>query len=123
MLNTQAVFNQVCAALIAQGRPSKLINGVCLYRGPDGIKCAVGYLIPDSMLGDDFNQSSVYHLPREVQEYLTETVMGATSVKEIDEASYRLGQLQTVHDTEGRIAPTWVDGFKIGLASSHGRSS
>ena len=30
-----------------QGKPSVGPNGACLYRGPDGTKCAIGALIPD----------------------------------------------------------------------------
>jgi len=34
-------------AVIAQGEKS-LGEGGCLYRGPNGLKCAIGHLIPDS---------------------------------------------------------------------------
>lgn len=36
----------VYAKLIEQGGPSSS-NGECLYRGPHGLKCAAGILIPD----------------------------------------------------------------------------
>lgn len=37
--------------------PSK--ENKCLYRGPNGLKCAVGVLIDDEHFSEDFNSSSV----------------------------------------------------------------
>jgi len=36
-------------AIGKQGRPSVGDKDRCLYRGPDGLKCAAGHVIPDSM--------------------------------------------------------------------------
>lgn len=44
----QQVFNYVVLALVMQGNRSVDNNGMCLYRSPDGRKCAAGHLIPDS---------------------------------------------------------------------------
>lgn len=48
----QEVFDQVKDHLLKQGKRSLRVsqyNGVqCLYRGPDGLKCAAGCLIADS---------------------------------------------------------------------------
>lgn len=49
----QEVFNKATAAVIAQGVRSS--NGdeagaTCLYRGPNGIKCAVGHLLSDEQM-------------------------------------------------------------------------
>ena len=42
------VFDKVSAHLLAQGRRSAAREGgACLYRGPDGLRCAVGCLIDD----------------------------------------------------------------------------
>jgi hypothetical protein len=46
----QEIFNIVARHLILQGERSILSgsrSGLCLYRGPDGKKCAGGVLIPD----------------------------------------------------------------------------
>ena len=44
--NDQQVFDYVLEKLREQGCQSKYM-GKCLYRGPDGLKCAAGHLIPD----------------------------------------------------------------------------
>lgn len=44
--NAQEAFNTMVRHLVKQGRKSANEKG-CLYRGPDGLKCAFGCLIPD----------------------------------------------------------------------------
>lgn len=45
-MDKQATFNKVVTALIAQGCRSS--DGTrCLYRGPNGTKCAIGLLVDD----------------------------------------------------------------------------
>ena len=46
-MTPQEAFETVANHLLAQGRPSKNEKGMCVYRGPNGLKCAVGALIPD----------------------------------------------------------------------------
>lgn len=46
-MDRQAIFNQVRDHLLAQGVRSVNQHGACLYRGPDGRKCAIGALISD----------------------------------------------------------------------------
>lgn len=46
-MTPQEAFKTVAKHVLAQGRPSKNEEGMCVYRGPDGLKCAVGALIPD----------------------------------------------------------------------------
>ncbi len=45
-MNKQEVYNKAKAALLAQGCKS-VHNNSCMYRSPDGKKCAVGHLIDD----------------------------------------------------------------------------
>jgi hypothetical protein len=52
----QAVFNKVAKHLLKQKERSVgSLNGRdrCLYRGPNGLKCAVGCLIPNKMYSPD----------------------------------------------------------------------
>ncbi len=52
MLSQQETFNYIVNHLRKQGRKSmRYINccSECVYRGPDGTKCAVGFLIPDDI--------------------------------------------------------------------------
>lgn len=48
----QQIFDQVARAIIAQGKPS-VDDTHCLYRAPDGSKCAAGHLIPDDEYSPD----------------------------------------------------------------------
>jgi len=45
-MTPQEIFDTVVAHLLQQGKQSK--SNVCLYRSDDGLKCAIGALIPDS---------------------------------------------------------------------------
>lgn len=48
-MNLQQIFTTITTALIKQGKPSTTEDGSCKYRGPDGLKCAIGHLIPDNL--------------------------------------------------------------------------
>jgi len=48
-VEAQELFDYIVEAIVKQGRPSVGDNDRCLYRGPDGLKCAAGHVIPDSM--------------------------------------------------------------------------
>jgi hypothetical protein len=49
MMTKQEIFDKVATHLLRQGKKSTLNDStpLCLYRGPDGISCAVGCLIKD----------------------------------------------------------------------------
>lgn len=47
MMNAQEFFDTTVTVLRAQGGPSINEKGVCLYRGPNGRKCAAGIHITD----------------------------------------------------------------------------
>ena len=40
-------FEYVLRRINEQGKPSMNDEDQCMYRGPDGLKCAAGHLIPD----------------------------------------------------------------------------
>ena len=46
-MTKQEVFNKVWDHIIAQGTPSLDDRGYCLYRGPNGLKCAAGIFLTD----------------------------------------------------------------------------
>jgi len=50
-MTKQEMFDKACEGLAAQGwQKSRALNGAaCLYRGPYGLKCAVGHIIPDEI--------------------------------------------------------------------------
>ena len=55
--SAQEVFDQVAAHLLKQNAKSvsQPALGQCLYRGPNGVKCAAGCLIGDDEFNDDLN--------------------------------------------------------------------
>lgn len=48
-------------AVVRQGRKS-IRGGSCRYRGPDGLKCAVGHLIKDEYYSEEMEGKSI-HVP------------------------------------------------------------
>ena len=60
-MTNQEVFTKVKNHLLSQMKHSK--NGEsCLYRGPDGLKCAIGALIPDDLYTPDLESNDIDHL-------------------------------------------------------------
>lgn len=43
----QEAFDHIVKAVVKQGRPSVTAAGTCMYRGPEGLKCAAGHLLED----------------------------------------------------------------------------
>ena len=64
-MNEQKLFNKAYAGLAKQGfqRSSNPGNG-CLYRGPNGFKCAIGHAIPDSKYKKSMDSQSLGSEPR-----------------------------------------------------------
>lgn len=58
----QEVFDLVVNHLREQGCKSIGENGVCLYRGSNGTKCAVGVLIPDNLYILEMEGKSILEL-------------------------------------------------------------
>lgn len=46
------VYDKVALHLLAQGKKAMDDEGACIYRAPDGCKCAIGALIPDEVYTD-----------------------------------------------------------------------
>lgn len=59
-MNNQEFFDAVVKALVKQGVPSySSEDESCMYRGPNGVKCAIGLLIPD----EEYNDNPVEEIP------------------------------------------------------------
>lgn len=55
-----ALFDKVVAHLLKQNAKSETSpGGFCKYRGPNGLKCAVGFLISDKAYSDSIEYASV----------------------------------------------------------------
>lgn len=58
MLTKRQIFETVRDHLLSQGERSEKDNR-CLYRGPDGLKCAVGCLINDEFYSETFENIAI----------------------------------------------------------------
>lgn len=63
-MTAQEAYDKVLFALRKQRQQSTDSSGACLYRGPDGLKCAVGHLLPDHLYSDSFEMTGAEQLPR-----------------------------------------------------------
>jgi hypothetical protein len=61
-IEAQELYDFVVAAIVKQGRPSVGDNDRCLYRGPDGLKCAYGHVHPDSMYSENMENRDIQEL-------------------------------------------------------------
>lgn len=52
-MTAQKIFDKIVTHLRTQNAVSATANGLCLYRSPDGKKCAVGCMIPDDVYDPD----------------------------------------------------------------------
>ena len=59
MPTLQETFDIVASHLLRQGRRSVDSEGRCLYRGPNGLKCGAGCLIPDELYDPDIEGRGV----------------------------------------------------------------
>jgi hypothetical protein len=103
----QMIFNTVYTHLMLQGRSSVSATGHCKYRGPNGTKCAVGFLIPDSKYIEEIEGLAVHNL---VDLY-------PQVFKIADALLPMLSRMQMVHDSASHCDPEQfrayvTDGFQ-----------
>ena len=102
-MTLQAIFNIVYVALLTQNAKSVEapspdnedgILASCLYRGPNGTKCAVGHLITDEAFAFDpsCNASSV-------RDYNVQQMLQKSGVPTDLQTIGFLGSLQRIHDS------------------------
>lgn len=62
-MNNQQAFNQMVEHLRKQKKRSYEESiSTCLYRGPNGLKCAIGALIPDELYREEMEGMAVTRL-------------------------------------------------------------
>ena len=89
-MTRQEIFDKVVAHFAVQ-REAAAEDGVCMYRTPDGRKCAIGALIPDEVYSQRLEDKSVGALLLEFPD-----IMRASGLSEGDLCF--LFALQDVHD-------------------------
>ena len=98
-MTTQEAFNTMVKHLRAQGVPSIDYRIGCLYRGPNGLKCAVGCLISDEEYRPDMETFKASVLIRN-------GVVSGLSEVDLD----LLDRMQRLHDCNH--PDDWEDGFQ-----------
>lgn len=88
----QEIFDLACKGMLRQGRKSLNESNFCAYRGRDGLKCAVGHIIPDNLYMEEFDERDGEHYTS-VMRKLRDHIM-----VEDDRGLTLLGRLQLVHD-------------------------
>lgn len=117
-LTPQQIFDKVALHLLRQGLVSVNSAGNCLYRSPEGLKCAIGCLIPDERYSPDFEGGDANTV-----DYLiahNSRFAGALKATGIDTQHHvsrdLLASLQKLHD---HTAPrAWGD-VLVGLARAY----
>lgn len=100
LLNEQEVFDKIITSLRKQGKKSEDENGVCLYRGEDNCKCAVGHLIPDDLYHPSMETWGIDSF--EIRRALLEVV---------DHSSFDLiTAMQRIHDRN--LVSQWESSFR-----------
>lgn len=100
-LDRQMVFNDVWTKLFEQGGRSMLPDGrMCAYRGKDGLKCAVGHLIPDDAYRSNIEGTSAYY---DEVSGLIDRKYG--TVSDIPDDPDFLRELQNIHDGLPDVPP------------------
>ena len=95
-MERQELINRTYQLLVAQGGPSAELaeNGIsCLYRGPDGRKCAAGHWIPDDKYTHHLEQRPANC--DSVRDALPEALRD-------EDLLYTLRTMQSAHDAAAR---------------------
>lgn len=108
MKTRQEIFNTVATHLLTQNAKSfsHFVDSFgdwredCFYRGCDGLKCAIGALIPDDCYMPEFERHSILYLFKEFSKDFH--MMGLDSV----DGDF-LFDLQLIHD--GEPAASWKE--------------
>lgn len=110
-MTRQELFTTIANHLLTQNArsmvPSKHHTGAstCLYRSPDGLKCAAGAAIPDDVYDPSMEQIGIRTL-----------IQHRSELRYLEEHGPMLQDLQNMHDREqprfwpqslGRIAAIW----------------
>jgi hypothetical protein len=98
-VEAQELYDYIVEAIVKQGRPSVGDNDRCLYRGPDGLKCAAGHVIPDSMYSEDMENRALFQLKD--QKKIPKSLIRHAGLMSL---------LQDVHD-EPLIRADFLNGF------------
>lgn len=90
-MNKQELFDKAVGGVIKQGAPSIRLSGqpgpICCYRNGEGLKCAIGQIIPDDKYETRFDTEGL----------ATSEVLNAIGIKSDDDQEFLI-DLQECHD-------------------------
>jgi hypothetical protein len=91
-MTLQEVFNKVVTHMLTQMKQAAGPDRVCMYRAPDGTKCAIGCLIQDEDYNPRMEGRTVYALNslNMLPDYLVDLKVSSP---------HFLAELQTIHDS------------------------
>lgn len=92
-MTTREIFNKVKTALLKQNVQCKDVNGNCVHINKNGLRCAIGHIIPNEIFDRKFNHSTLH----ELLIYPQFQVILPTDI-DSDSGFYFLRDLQTIHD-------------------------
>jgi hypothetical protein len=93
-MNNQEAFDAMVQHLRNQGKQSKFeYSTICAYRTPDGLKCAVGALIPDELYSKEMERTDIYNLVIESKGFPKLGELFANVNLEL------LSEMQDIHDS------------------------
>ena len=96
-MTDQEAFETMVRHLRKQGRTSVNARGACAYRGPKGLRCAVGCLIPDDQYKRSFEGETAECIAKKVP-----------ALSDIEPGI--LSEMQSIHDDCD--VSQWEEGFK-----------
>jgi len=99
-MTLQEIFTKVKAHLLTQNTQSVDSGSNCCYRGPDGLMCAVGCLIPDALYSPSLES-------RVATSAALQPALRAAGLLDEPGALHLLSDLQAVHDKSP--ASFWPD--------------
>lgn len=113
-MEAQEIFDKIMAHLRAQNARAADVSG-CLYRTDDGLKCAMGCLIPDKLYNHTMEGKGVSSLivdHPELFKYL--------GIEDHASTYFLLRDMQSLHDDDLYPKKGWIEkaydiGFKYNL--------
>jgi hypothetical protein len=122
MLTRQEIFDKVATHLLTQKQQSLGPDG-CMYRGDNGLKCAIGVLIPDDKYSPSFEGATCYD--EGANGVLMARIRQAAGIADEDGAfAFRL---QRIHDST--LTDNWfvqlrqlADQFELSAAVLYGEA-
>jgi len=126
-MSMQQLFEDAIVPVIEQGGGSYDFDHLsCLYRGPNGRKCAIGHLIPDELYNKRMENKSICNLLHTNLDGIEEIILPLWRKKydlEIDHNEFAdtLDHIQRLHDkvcheyyshTDKCNDEQWIEAFK-----------